>query len=60
VLQAKVKEIVPELEASGARSLNTMDKECTRIHGLEGTQAGYLTELEVDEKEGLIVSSQLL
>jgi hypothetical protein len=35
------------------------DKECTRIHGLEGTQAGYLTELVVDEKECLIVSSDV-
>jgi transposase len=60
VLRTKVREIVAELEASGAKSLNRTDKECTRIHGLEGTQAGYLTELVVDEKEGLIVSSDVV
>lgn len=60
VLRRKVREIVAELEASGAKSLNRTDKECTRIHGLEGTQAGYLTELVVDEKEGLIVSSDVV
>ena len=59
-LKSKVKDILKRLEAEGTKSLNTTDQECTNIHGRQGSHAGYNVQSVVDEKHGLIVSSDVV
>jgi hypothetical protein len=56
ILKSKVKAILKELEEEKQKSLNTTDPECTRINSLQGSHAGYNLQSTVDEKEGLILS----
>jgi transposase len=56
-LKERVNSVMAELERSGKKSLNTVDKECARINSLHGTGAGYNAQVVVDDKHGLIVSS---
>jgi transposase len=58
VLKAKVKEIMGALKETG--SVNTTDPECGRFASLQGSHAGYNAQLVVDEKNGLIVSSDVV
>lgn len=51
----KVKHILDELKESGKPSLNTVDKECASFNGIHGAGAGYIAEVVVDDKQGLIV-----
>jgi len=57
VMKERVKEVMAELEESEEKTLNTIDKECARINSVHGTHAGYNTQVVVDDKNGLIVSS---
>ena len=59
-LKERVTAIMAELEQSGKKSLNTVDKECARINSLHGTGAGYNAQVVVDDKHGLIVSSDAI
>lgn len=56
-MKERVKEVMAELEESEEKTLNTVDKECARINSVHGTHAGYNTQVVVDDKNGLIVSS---
>ena len=56
ILESKVKGILKELEEEKQKSLNTIDPECTRINSLQGSHAGFNVQSAVDEKEGLILS----
>lgn len=58
--KAKIENILKTLREEGKKSLNTVDPECTRIHSLQGSHAGYNTQLVVDKKHGLIVSSDVV
>jgi transposase len=58
VLKAKVKEIMGALKETA--SVNTTDPECGRFASLQGSHAGYNAQLVVDEKNGLIVSSDVV
>jgi transposase len=53
----RIKEIMEELHGDKGKTLNTVDKECTVIHGRQGSHAGYNAQVVVDDKNGLIVSS---
>jgi len=59
-LKAKVKKILEKLEEEGEKSTNTTDSECTRIKGVQGSHAGYNAQAVVDEKHGLIVTSDVV
>jgi hypothetical protein len=59
VLKAKVKTILQELKGTKKKSINTTDSECTRISGLQGSHAGYSLHGTFDEKNGLIVNSDV-
>lgn len=58
VLRAKVKEILGTLKET--ESVNTTDPECTRFRSAQGSHMGYNAQLVVDEKNGLIVSSDVV
>jgi transposase len=59
-LRAKVVEVLGRLNATGSKSINTTDPDCTKIHGRQGSHAGYNAQVVVDEKHGLIVSSDVV
>lgn len=55
-LKRRVEQIVQELEQSDSKTVNTVDKDSTRINNFQGTGAGYNAQVVVDDKNGLIVS----
>ncbi len=57
VLKAKVKNILKELNQTKKKSINTTDRECTRISGIQGSHRGYSLHSTVDEENGLLVNS---
>jgi len=59
-LKSAVKELINELKDKGVKSINTTDPECTRINSLQGSHAGYSAQIAVDEKHGLIVTSDVV
>jgi transposase len=59
-LKARVNNILEEINAKGKSSINTTDSDCTRIHGRQGSHAGYNAQNVVDEKHGLIVHSDVV
>ncbi len=59
-LRAKVLGLLKRLDAEGQASINATDPECTKIHGRQGSHAGYNVQTVVDEKHGLIVSSDVV
>ena len=61
VLKARVSDILAELKADeNKHSVNTTDNDCVRIHGRQGSHAGYTLQNVVDDKNGLIVSSEVV
>jgi len=59
-LKAKVQAIITELKQDNIKSVNTIDKECTRINSIHGSHAGYNAQTVVDEKHGLIVNADVV
>lgn len=59
-LRAKVLGLLNRLNAEGQASINSTDPDCTKIHGRQGSHAGYNVQTVVDEKHGLIVSSDVV
>ena len=57
-LKEKVKEIMRSLDDSGRKSINTTDPDCVNAKGRQGTHASYSAQIVVDDKNGLIVSSE--
>jgi len=55
-IKRQVEQIVGELEGKNKKTLNTVDKDCTRVNNFQGTGAGYNTQVVVDDQNGLIVS----
>lgn len=59
-LKSKVNKIMKELKDEKIKSINTVDKECTRINSVQGSHAGYSAQTVVDEKYGLIVNTDVV
>jgi transposase len=59
-LKAKVVEILNKLNTEGRKSINSTDQDCAKMHGRQGSHAGYNVQSVVDEKHGLIVSSDVV
>jgi transposase len=59
-LRARVQGILERLDVEQKKSINTTDPDCTKIHGRQGSHAGYNAQAVVDEKHGLIVSSDVV
>lgn len=57
ITKDKVERILNELRESGKANLNTTDKECSSFNGIHGAGAGYIAEVVVDDKHGLILSA---
>jgi transposase len=59
-LRARVLDILNTLKAEDKKSLNATDPDCVKIHGRQGSHAGYNAQTVVDEKHGLIVNSDVV
>ena len=59
-LKSRVKGILDELQVSEKATLNTTDPDSVRIHGRQGSHAGYNMQTVVDEKHGLIVHADVV
>ena len=59
-LRSKVISILNTLKAEDKKTINSTDPDCTKIHGRQGSHAGYNAQTVVDEKHGLIVSSDVV
>ena len=59
-LKTRVRSILAELDSEGKTSVNTTDADCTRIHGRQGSHAGYNAQSVVDAKHGLIINSDVV
>jgi transposase len=59
-LKVKIQTALEKLRTEGLDRLNTTDPESVRIHGRQGSHAGYNAQIVVDERHGLIVHSEVV
>ncbi len=59
-LREEIKLILKELETTERSRINSTDKECVNYHSREGSHSGYNGQMVVDDKAGLIVSSDVV
>jgi transposase len=59
-LRARVLDILNTLKAEDKKSINATDPDCVKIHGRQGSHAGYNAQTVVDEKHGLIINSDVV
>ncbi len=59
-LRSKVEGILEQLQADERASVNTTDPDCVRVHGRQGSHAGYNLQSVVDEQHGLIVHADVV
>lgn len=54
----QIKETMRQLETSSKDSINTVDPDCVKTHGRQGSHASYNAQIVVDDKHGLIVAAE--
>ena len=59
-LKSRVQDILKDLKEQGRESINTSDPDCVKVKGRQGIHAGYNGQIVVDEKQGLIVHSDVV
>jgi transposase len=59
-LKAKVEGVLEKLRAERLTHLNTTDNDSARMHGRQGSHAGYNAQIVVDDRHGLIVHSDVV
>ena len=59
-LKSRVQTIVKELKEQDRKSMNTTDPDCVKVKGRQGIHPGYNGQIVVDEKHGLIVTSDVV
>jgi len=59
-LKSKIKAVLKEISEENKRSTNTTDPDCVKVRSRQGSHAGYNAQAVVDEKHGLIVSSDVV
>jgi transposase len=59
-LQSKIKSLLSQMEQEGLQKINGTDKDCVNFKGRQGSHAGYSAHITVDEKNGLIVSADVV
>ncbi len=60
VMKEKIKEVLEEIREQGIKSLNSVDRDCVKVKGRQGSHAGYSGHIVADEKHGLIVNSDVV
>lgn len=59
-LKEKITGVLAEIKAGEKKALNSVDPDCVRIKGRQGSHAGYNGQIVVDEQHGLIVNSDVV
>jgi transposase len=59
-LKSKIQDIMKELKDKEVKSINSTDPDCVKVKGRQGIHSGYNGQIVVDEKHGLIVSSDVV
>ena len=59
-LKDRIQGVLCRLKEEGRPSLNTTDEDCVRVHGRQGSHAGYLGQVVVDDEHGLLVNSDVV
>jgi len=60
VLRAKIESALEEMDREDRRYLNATDPDCVRVYSRQGSHAGYNAQIVVDDKNGLIVSGDVV
>lgn len=58
-LKTKIQGILKELNEQKRKTINVTDPDCCKVKGRQGIHAGYNSQIVVDEKHGLVVSSDV-
>lgn len=56
----QIQDVLAEMKRQGRVYENDTDPDCVRIHGRQGSHAGYNGQIVVDDANGLIVSSDVV
>jgi transposase len=56
----RIQAALEQLHAQDLERVNTTDPDCTRVHGRQGSHAGYNGQVVVDEAQGLIVHADVV
>jgi transposase len=59
-LQSKITALLEEMKQEGLEKINGTDTDCVNFKGRQGSHAGYSAHITVDEKNGLIVSGDVV
>jgi hypothetical protein len=59
-LQSKIKALLEQMERENIEKINGTDTDCVNFKGRQGSHAGYSAHITVDEKNGLIVSADVV
>ena len=60
VLKKRVKAILEEIKEQDKDHINSTDGDCIKVKGRQGIHAGYNAQIVADEKNGLIVNSEVV
>lgn len=60
VLKKRVKAILGKIKEQDKSHINSTDVDCIKVKGRQGTHAGYNAQIAADEKNGLIVNSEVV
>ena len=58
--QARIEAAVQQLQEQDLPRVNTTDPDCARMHGRQGSHAGYNAQIVVDDQHGLIVHTDVV
>jgi transposase len=56
----RIEAAVEQLEKESLQRVNTTDPDCARMHGRQGSHAGFNTQIVADDQHGLIVHSDVV
>ncbi len=59
-LKSKIEKLLEQMERDGLSKINGTDADCVNFKGRQGSHAGYSAHLTVDERNGLIVSGDVV
>jgi len=59
-LQHKIKGLLEQMDIEKRQKINGTDTDCVNFKGRQGNHAGYSAHITVDEKNGLIVSADVI
>ena len=59
-LGRKIKKLLGQMDREGLGKMNGTDTDCVNFKGRQGSHAGYSGHITVDEKNGLIVSADVV